>query len=223
MTSTGCAVRDRGLELRPDCRECRGAPSSGQLWLERGAALHLEGDPARSLHMVVNGYLSETRTWSDGRSIGIRLLGPGDLAGTDVLRAETHGDAVHAITPAKVCEVSQNEVRRRLRESAAHADALVEALSDDLARMREQLVLVQAMSAEERVLEGLRHLTRWTPEGCWTRLPLTREELGNVLGLTRATTSRVLHRLARRGAVEVDGARVRWPNGQVAGNANSPR
>ena len=49
------------------------------------------------------------------------------------------------------------------------------------------------------------------PAGTWVTLPLTRKELGELLGLALATVSRTIQRLARAGLLEVRGRRVRVP------------
>ena len=83
------------------------------------------------------------------------------------------------------------------------------ATTKDLGGMRRQMQANARMSAEERVLTLVRDLVADTPAGDWTRLPVTREQLGEVLGLTLETVSRMMQRLAHKGALEVAGSRVR--------------
>ena len=85
------------------------------------------------------------------------------------------------------------------------------ALGREAAELRESILIVGSLTAEERVEALLDRLMESVPAGEWLRLPLSRAELAEFVGLAPETVSRVIHRLARAGHFEVRGRRIRVP------------
>ncbi len=209
-----CPLADVGLVLRDDCSRCApteaGEPEGTPL--ARGEILYLEGDEARCLFLVVSGLLREARVQEDGRSQGIRLVRPGELCGAEAFTRDAYQCSVDAVTDARVCRVPIDTVRAVAATSPEQALTLIETLAREVQALRDQVVLLGSLTAEERVRTFLRILTADTEPGAWTRLPLTRAELAVLAGLTQATVSRVFQRLARRGELSVRGRWVRVDN-----------
>ncbi len=83
------------------------------------------------------------------------------------------------------------------------------ALSNEMCGLRDSMLLLSSMSAVERVRTVLERLLDDAPVGAWVRLPLSRQELGDLLGLALATVSRTVRALERDGCYEVSGRRIR--------------
>lgn len=209
-----CPLAAVGLVLREDCSRCAptkaGEPQGTPL--ARGETLYLQGDEARCLFLVVSGLLREARVQEDGRSQGIRLVRPGELCGAEAFTRDVYQCSVDAVTDARLCRVPVDDVRAVASRSPEQAVALIETLAREVQALRDQVVLLGSLTAEERVRTFLRILTADTEPGAWTRLPLTRTELAGLAGLTQATVSRVFQRLARRGEISVRGRWVRVDN-----------
>lgn len=209
MHSPACPVQEIGLELRAQCDGCTGLPINGQSRLERRGVLYAEDDAARYVYAVVEGYLRETRLTSDGRLQGVRVVGPGDVVGTEGIVRDTYQSGVEAVTSARVCRIAIDAVRERMMEQPSLAMAMTELLCRQSISLRQSIVMLGSLSAEERVLALLDDLTKHAADGAWVELPFTRQELGDFLGLALATVSRAIHRLARRGMLDVKGRRIR--------------
>ncbi|MFO0749704.1 MAG: Crp/Fnr family transcriptional regulator [Myxococcota bacterium] len=204
------------VALREACLECQGRPSTGQRQLERGDVVVRQGDVARHLFAVVSGWLRESVYDDEGRALSARMVGPGHVLGTSALaRAGTlavtprYAATIDVLTPARVCFVTADHTGQWLARHPPHAVDLVVAMAKELDAGHRDLAL-HAQPAEERVLALVRELVASAPDpSAWYRLPATREQLGEVLGLTLETVSRMLHRLARRGVLEIRGREVR--------------
>jgi CRP/FNR family transcriptional regulator len=201
-----CPLHEKKLHLRASCSTCSGRPAN-QINLQRHGTLYLEGDVADAVFTTVEGFLQETRTLPDGRVQGIRLIKPGDLIGTEGLSQSHYQGTVEAVTHARVCKVQVQAVIDRVRGTPEQGLAVVRALSEEATSLRSAVLLVGAMTAEERVRSLLLDMTDRAAPGEWTKLPITRQELADLVGLAPATVSRVVQRLARSGLVTVRG---RW-------------
>ncbi|MGM0575013.1 MAG: Crp/Fnr family transcriptional regulator [Myxococcota bacterium] len=198
------------MELRSLCARCDGHPPYGQVELQRGGVLHLQGDVADALFLVVEGVLCETHVTEDGRGQGIRLVQPGDATGSEAMVRDEYQCSVEALTRARVCRIPVSDVEARMQDEPSQGPALCRVLASELVGLRDQVMAIGAMTAEERVEAVLRTLTSHAAAGAWVRLPLTRGELGELLSLAQGTVSRCIQRMARAGTLEVRGRRVRF-------------
>ena len=205
-----CPARAHGLELRAVCSECDGTPECGRVAVARGELVYVEDDRGDTIYVVVAGVLRETRSMHDGHCQGIRLVRPGQIAGSEALLGSPYQCSLEAVTAARLCKISVREVFDTLHQPSKQGWIVAKTLAAELMELRQQVLLVGPMSAEERVLATLRSLTADTAPGAWTRLALTRQEIADLLGLAQATVSRVVQRFARRGLVEVKGRWLRF-------------
>lgn len=201
-----CAVKLAGVELRPACEHCVGRPRSGQQRYRRRDPVYLEGTQADAVYAVVDGYLRETRSTAEGREQAVRLVSPGGLAGLESLRGGSFQTSAEALTEAWVCRVPREEALRHLAERPAQLQAVISNLVDELSEVRETVLWLGAMSAEQRILALLEQLARREARTRF-QLPMTRLELADFLGLSHSTVSRTLQQLRRDGRILIEG---RW-------------
>lgn len=210
QSCAACLLQKRGLELRPECQSCTGDPVAGIASLAPREILYLEGDRGTALYGVLQGILRETRSSEDGRMIGLRVIQPGDLVGTEALLGEPYQCSVEALTPARLCRAQATELESVLASRPGQGLAFGKALVKEAETLRDAITMLGAMSAEERIVAALRQLTRGVPQGTWVRLPLSRQALAELLGLALGTVSRTIQRLDREGVLEVRGRSVRF-------------
>ncbi|MBI2374048.1 MAG: Crp/Fnr family transcriptional regulator [Deltaproteobacteria bacterium] len=204
-----CPVRASGIEPRKACESCGGRPPSAQIVVEKRTVLYLEGDEARNTYAVVEGYLKESCTLVDGRAQGIRLVRPGDLIGLECLVGAPLQTTVEAVTKARVCVVSRAEVEATIRREPAQGLAISREISRQLVEVKTSMVRLGAMTAEERIESILKDLA--PSRGSWVELPLSRQEIADLLGLALGTVSRGAQRMAREGRFEIRGRHIRIP------------
>jgi CRP/FNR family transcriptional regulator len=173
--------------------------------------LYIERDDADVVYGLIDGFVRETRTLPDGRTQGIRLACPGDLLGTEVLAQLPYQCTAEALTDCRVCRISRAEIAALHLDHPEQGLQLSAALGREAAELRESILMVGTLSAEERVEALLDRLMGSVPPGEWLKLPMSRAELAEFVGLAPETVSRVIHRLARAGHFEVRGRRIRVP------------
>jgi CRP/FNR family transcriptional regulator, cyclic AMP receptor protein len=171
-----------------------------------------EGDVADSFHIVLEGRAAVRVTTPAGESAVVNILGPdshfGDvslLGLTDPRRTAT----IVALEPLRTLSIPAG-VFRDLRDRNPRLEQLVSSI---LARRVDELssMLVQAMydSLERRVVRRLSALAQiYAGSSGEVTIPLTQDELGQLVGGARPSVNQVLGRLAEEGVITVGRGRI---------------
>ncbi len=184
-----------------------------------GTAIVWAEEPLVSLGSIVEGVASLSRTMEDGRRQLVGLLLPSDFIGRP--HQESVAYDVVAVTEVRICEFRKPEFEALLAKSPAIGARLLDMTMSELDAAREWMLLLGRKTAREKVASLLIMLARRVctgpiavhPGGIIIELPLTREEVGDFLGLTLETTSRQMSALKRDGIIELqDMHRVHIPD-----------
>lgn len=171
------------------------------LKLRRGETLFWEDEEARVVATLRSGILARTASLADGREQIIGLVMPGDFVGRHDRPTSDH--RVTAISDAVLCVFPRTVFARLAEENVALERALLRRALDDLEHARRWMLLLSRMSAEERITTFLLELARASGAGRGERIaiPLSRQQIADLLGLTIETVSRKLHALCRQGVI----------------------
>jgi CRP/FNR family transcriptional regulator len=164
---------------------------------EVGRTFITEGDPADSFFNVTGGTARLFKSLPDGRRQITGFAGRGHFLGLAV--SSNYAFSAEAIEPLQYCRFSRGRLRVLLDDFPAFEKRLLEVASNELVAAQEQMLLLGRKTACERVASFL--LAR-SAEGapCVSpaqslRLPMTRSDIADYLGLTIETVSRTLTRL----------------------------
>lgn len=171
--------------------------------LQPGEALIREGDLARHVFNVTSGSVRVSRLLPDGRRYISGFLFAGDFIGLEP--EETSRSTVEALEPATLCRFRKADYRALMTERPQLEAALLERAGHELAAAHDQMLLLGRKTAIERLASFLLTLPQADPlrplEPGQVRLPMTRTEIADYLGLTLETVSRSFSRLKRAGLV----------------------
>ena len=160
-----------------------------------GQTIVLEGDPCSHCFRVLTGAVRLYKGTADGRRQLIDFLVAGDCFG--LLGAHyTYG--VEAITHTTLSKTPRASLATAVRDRPALADRLIELAAAEIARAHEQMLLLGRKNAQEKVASLLVELARriGADQARPTfRLPISRQEMADQLGLTIETVSRTMTRL----------------------------
>ncbi len=168
-----------------------------------GESLIFEGDPAVHLFNITSGSVRVFKLLSDGRRQITGFLFAGDFLG--LATGDAYVFSAEAIEPATACRFRKADYRALIHATPALERALLERASHELIAAQDQMLLLGRKTALERLATFLLDLpghdpARPTPGGR-VHLPMTRTEIGDYVGLTIETVSRVLTRLKTRGVI----------------------
>jgi CRP/FNR family transcriptional regulator len=171
-----------------------------------------QGGDNDSVHIVSSGTVRLHRDLPDGRRLVLGFALPGDFLGLST--GDSLDLSADALGPVSTCKVSRAAFEALAESKPALMRGLYAEAAEELRLARDQMVLLGRRSARERVagfILGLRD--RWRRLNGRTALvdlPMTRNDIGDCLGLTVETVSRMFSALAREKIILIvpDGARI---------------
>lgn len=205
----GCAARLVGLcaPLEPTLLERVAADAQRSTLLPR-QAIFLQGDPARHVFILGSGAARLTRLLPDGRRAAIGFRFAGDLLGFTPLADYSFG--AEALGAASVCRLDRGDLDALIARHPVIERRLLDLCMDELAATQEQLLALGRFTAEERVaaflITAAAAQARRGLTSAILDLPATRGDLGDLLGLTLETVSRVFSAFRRREWIRLHGA-----------------
>ena len=178
-----------------------------RLSLAAGEYLYRIGDPFRSLYAVRSGCLKNSFRDEKGRDHVMGFHMPGDVVGVGGIETQAYIFDLCALEPSGVCEVPFDKL-----EALAHrVPALRRNIAKIFGRYRNRDARTQFLrredSAEARVagflLDFCRRFEERGRDPASLRLPMSRADIGDYLGLSAASVGRAFARLGARGIAKV--------------------
>jgi CRP/FNR family transcriptional regulator len=197
----GCEVRDKAVCGVLDCARLEQFRSLGwTLKLGTGQTLFHEGDPATRVFTVTKGTLKLYKLLPDGRRQVTGFMHPGDFLGMS--SDDEHAFSAEALEDAQLCWFPRNRFDDFVEEHGAMERELYRMAAHELAAAQQQMVLLGRKTANERLASFLLLLAgraERVPGGKaeLVRLPMSRSDIADYLGLTKETVSRVLSAFRR--------------------------
>jgi CRP/FNR family transcriptional regulator len=181
--------------------------------IKRGEPLFRTGDRFDAVYPIRLGFFKTRVTSDDGREQVTGFPMPGDILGFDAISVGAFQCDALALEDAEVCVVPFDKLETLSREFNGLQRQLHRVLSREIVRDQGVMMLLGTMRAEQRIATFLLNLSqRFAQRGFSPRefiLRMTREEIGNYLGLKLETVSRTFSKLQDEGLITVEQKRLR--------------
>lgn len=176
-----------------------------------GAVLFNEGQPARGIYVVQSGLVKLSVCASDGRTLILRIAQPGEAMGSaSTIGGRDYEATAEAQQPCDVTFIRQSDVLRMMRVYGEFALWITQLLSRDYnSTCREIRTLMLSGSASEklaRLLVGWLDQRTGSPNPTRMKVPLTHEEIGQMIGTSRETVTRLMAGFRKQRMIEQEGA-----------------
>ncbi|MCF6188974.1 MAG: Crp/Fnr family transcriptional regulator [Cocleimonas sp.] len=165
-------------------------------------------DSSESAYTLRKGLIKITKSLPDGRVQIVRVLVAGDLFGMDGFGYENYNHTATALTDAEVCRLPLQDLTT-LRQNHREVDASIMSRFVKNLRQTENMVLeLGAKRASEKLASFILRLSQADNKSAlnngdvWLSLPLSRAEIGSLLGLTIETVSRFFSDWKRKGFIK---------------------
>ncbi len=176
------------------------------------ATLFEQSREAPFVSNVTSGALRLSKLLPDGRRQVVGFALPGDFLG--LAMQPTHMFTADALTPVKVCQFSRQGFSDLIDRKPKLMRAVLNLAAHELSLAQDQMVVLGRRTAEEKIasfLIGMRNrYARIHGPSVHVPLPMTRLDIGDYLGLTVETVSRMMTRMAREKIIVIvpDGVRL---------------
>jgi CRP/FNR family transcriptional regulator len=197
----GCEVRDKAVCGVLDCTRLEQFRNLGwSLKLGPGQTLFHEGDPATRVFTVTSGTLKLYKLLPDGRRQVTGFMHPGDFLGMSM--DDEHAFSAEALEDAQLCWFPRNRFDDFVEENGPMERELYRMAAHELAAAQQQMVLLGRKTAAERLASFLIVLAERGERipgraANLVRLPMSRSDIADYLGLTKETVSRVFSSFRR--------------------------
>jgi len=175
--------------------------------IQRGDRLFSTGDKFRSIYAVRSGSLKTSVLTEDGREQVTGFFLPGEIVGLDAIGTGVHTCAALALETTGVCEIPYEELEAIGARIPSLPRQLLRIMSRDMHHDQLLLLLIGKRSADERLAAFLCSLSQrfglrgYSPNEF--NLSMSRNDIGNYLGLAVETVSRLFSRLQEDGTLVV--------------------
>ncbi|MFS8542435.1 MAG: Crp/Fnr family transcriptional regulator [Limnochordales bacterium] len=175
--------------------------------------LFVEGEPSHSLYFICSGRVKVYRVSADGREQILHLLGAGDpIAVVPFFDGGPYPANAEVLTDAEIAFVRFEDFERIARANPSILLRMLRLLAQRLRKAQDEIASLAMKSVAGRLAACLLDLARRHGEtiadGIRLDLPLSRQELGHLIGASRETTTRLLQQFQREGAIRIEGSRI---------------
>jgi CRP/FNR family transcriptional regulator len=160
-----------------------------------GQHIFRAGDRSRSLFAVRSGALKSYCTTEDGDEQVLGFTLPGEMVGLDGMSDGNYASNSVVLETASVCELPYDSLESMCYKLPGLNRQLMRVVSKEITMDQKMLLLLGKRTAEERLAAFLLSLSgRYQSRGLSTtefNLPMSRQDIGNYLGLAIETVSRL--------------------------------
>ena len=176
---------------------------------QKNSFLTEPGQPFASLYAVRSGSFKSFITATDGEQQITAFHLPGDIIGFDGLNKQKYQSYTQALETSMVCEIPYDTLDNMSAQLPSLRRQMMRMMSQEISDDQNLMMLLNKRTAEERISHFILHLSgRFAARGFSSKsfnLTMTRNEIGNFLGLTVETVSRLFSRFQKEGAISVNG------------------
>lgn len=165
----------------------------------KGEVVFSEGDAGDSLHIITSGVLKVVKYSKEGKTKTLAILKKKDGFGEMALfTKEARSATVEALEETVTLSISREDFENVISKEPSISFQIIKSLSERLSKADRDIKILAHGDAKSRVacvLEDFKDSER--------QVKFTHQEIGDLAGLSRETTTRVLSSLEKEGIIKV--------------------
>ncbi len=184
--------------------------------LKKGEHLFHQGEPFSSVYAIRAGTIKSYTLTNEGEEQITGFYFPGELVGLSGYDAENYPMSAKVLETTTVCEIPFERLDELSGQLPELRRQMLRSMSKELRDDQQMMLLLSKKNAEQRVATFLLKLSRRFKTRGYSasnfRLSMSRNEIGNYLGLAVETVSRIFTRFQKMELMRVDGKEVELTN-----------
>jgi CRP/FNR family transcriptional regulator len=183
-----------------------------ELELPKHHMLFTPGTPSEAIYFIEKGRVRVTRLSTEGKTVILALLGPGDMIGEAAWETGEHDSYAETLEDSKIYQIGREAFQSFIRENPEFGIRFIQIIGARLKQAQariEDLVFRQVPSRVARLLLSLAESHgKVTPKGIRVEFPLTHQEIADLVGSSRVTVTQILNRFRSSHWIEIESKRV---------------
>ena len=179
---------------------------------EKRDHLYRQKSNFKSVYVVRSGSFKSYAFRYNGKGRVNGFFFPGEIIGMDGISDRSHINAVQALEHASVCEIPFSKLESLSLQIPDLQHHFLALMGKEITNDKEFHNLLSSYTAEERTAHFLINLSsrceRVSLSPFRLLLPMTRGDIGEYLGLSLETTSRIFGKLHRKGLIAVNNREI---------------
>ncbi|MFB9885034.1 fumarate/nitrate reduction transcriptional regulator Fnr [Balneatrix alpica] len=180
--------------------------------LKKGDHLFRQGEPFRSVYAVRAGAVKTYTLTNEGEEQITGFYLPSELLGLSGIHDQVYPVSARVLETTTVCEIPFEKLDKLSGQLPELRKNLLRTMSREIQDEQQMMLLLSKKNADERVGTFLTKLSqRFKLRGFSAsqfRLSMSRNEIGNYLGLAVETVSRIFTRFQKQEIIRVDGKEI---------------
>ncbi len=194
--------------LSPEDRQRLGAVAAVKQF-EKGEAIFSEGDPSDVLYTVATGRVKVFKVTARGTDVILELFGPGDPVGAvAVYEQRAYPASAVALEPTTCITIPRQAFFTLLEAYPTLVRGLLIGLTHRLVELTNRITELSGGRIEARLarlfLKLADDMGQARPGGTFIPMPLSRQELADMVGTTIETSIRIMSRWGKQDIVRTE-------------------
>jgi CRP/FNR family transcriptional regulator len=172
----------------------------------KGTTFYEEGEELEKVFVLISGLVRLLRLTPEGDRSIVGFVGPGDYFG-GLGRTEVAGFTAEAATDTVACWFEKKSFMDKVRQDGKAAFELLMRANDEIEAQKEHALILGSYDAQSRLAIFLLQLMRrWRPKVSpaeEVRIPMSRRDIADYLGLTTETISRAFSTLKSASVIDL--------------------
>jgi CRP/FNR family transcriptional regulator, anaerobic regulatory protein len=176
--------------------------------IQKSDRLYHAGERFESVYAVRSGAIKTVNITKDGQEQITGFYLPGEIIGMDGIASGHHTNDAIALETSAICEIPFSRLEELSFQLPGLQRRLFQVMSQEIANDQQLITLLSKNSADERIaalllsISARNHGRGLSADEFY--LPMSRGDIGNFLGLTIETVSRVMGRLNKQKIIDLD-------------------
>jgi len=170
--------------------------------LGKGDHLYRQNDPFKSIYAVRSGSFKSYVLGADGRGRVTSFFMPGEIIGMDGIAGNSYLNSTVALEHASVCEIPFSQLEKLSHQLPNLQHHFFAIMGNEIAKDQQIHTLLSSYTAEEKIVSFILSLSsrysRVSLAPDRFLLHMTRGDIGEYLGLTLETVSRIFTGLQKK-------------------------
>ncbi|MCK5881484.1 MAG: fumarate/nitrate reduction transcriptional regulator Fnr [Sinobacterium sp.] len=177
--------------------------------LQKNEYLYRSLDTFTSVFAIRSGYVKTYQITESGEEQITGFYFPGEIIGLDGIGKNRYVNNAKTLESTAICEIPFNRFQELTMELPQLQTHFFQLMSQEITTDQELITMLSKKTAEQRIATFLltisaRNAQRQLLANLFN-LPMSRTDMGNFLGLTVETVSRIMSKLAKSGSIKFQG------------------